>query len=51
MGTACEHYLHCTDSAYMDGFSIRTKTGEKEMEILRKFAEDTSEPIEINTND
>lgn len=27
------------------------RLAKKEMEILRKFAEDTSEPIEINTND
>jgi len=27
------------------------RLAKKEMEIMRKFAEDTSEPIEINTND
>lgn len=47
MGYSCQYSLYCIDSVDLAGLTVRPKISKKEMEILRKFAEETSDSIEV----
>ncbi len=48
MGYSCQYSLYCIDSVNLDGLTVWPKNWQKkEMEILRKFAEETSDSIEV----
>lgn len=47
MGYSCQYSLYYIDSVDLASSQFGQKLAKKEMEILRKFAEETSDSIEV----